>query len=110
MNNDYRVWQDFNNISVEVKIDNIKYNSILYVEKIFFNDKIFNVNFISNNVQIIPFCKEHKYNKDKLKFKVLSSIEENEDEGFVSLNKEIVVDLKSNKKVHFDDEMKKNSI
>lgn len=36
MNNDYRVWQDFNNISVEVKIDNIKYNSILYVEKIFF--------------------------------------------------------------------------
>lgn len=35
MNNDYRVWQDFNNISVEVKIDNIKYNSNLYVEKIF---------------------------------------------------------------------------
>lgn len=34
MNNDYRVRQDFNNISVEVKIDNIKYNSILYVEKI----------------------------------------------------------------------------
>lgn len=32
MNNDYRVWQDFNNISVEVKIDNIKYNSMLYVE------------------------------------------------------------------------------
>ena len=199
MNNDYRVWQDFNNISVEVKIDNIKYNSMLYVEngmlklkidctkniekfdrniniidiingkilkdgtkvafincfhyeiqslgigkneyiysiyridrvflgtnltnkqvkKIsacevvyqsiddFFNDKIFNVNFISNSVQIIPFCKEHKYNKDKLKFKVLSSIEENEDEGFVMLNKEIVVDLKSNKKVHFDDAMKK---
>ena len=71
----------------------------------FFNDKIFNVNFISNSVQIIPFCKEHKYNKDKLKFKVLSSIEENE--GFVRLNKEIVVDLKSNKKVHFDDAMKK---
>ena len=32
MNKDYKVWQDFNNISVEVKIDNIEYNAILYVE------------------------------------------------------------------------------
>lgn len=32
MNKDYKLWQDFNNISVEVKIDNVKYNAILYVE------------------------------------------------------------------------------
>ena len=199
MDNDYRVWQDFNNISVEVKIDNIKYNSILYIKngmlelkidctkniekfdrnikiidiingkilkdstkvtfincfhhgmqslgagkdgyiysiykvdrvllgiglvnkkikKIsacevifksiddFFNERIFNVNFISNNVQIKSFCKEHKYNQDKLIFKVLSRIEENEDEGYVLLNKEIVVDLKNTKKICFDDTMKK---
>lgn len=65
------------------------------------------MNFTSHNVQIIPFCKKHKYNKDKLIFEVLSSIEENEDEGFIRMNKEIVVYLKSNKKVCFDDLIKK---
>ena len=29
---DYKSWEDFNNISVEVKIENVKYNAILYVE------------------------------------------------------------------------------
>lgn len=199
MNNDYKVWKDFNNISVEVKIDSIKYNSILYVEdemlklkvdctkniekfneniniidsingKIlkdntkvtfincfhygmqnigigkneytysiyridriflglnltniqmkkfnnckvvyqsiddFFNERIFKVDWISNKVQIMPFYKGHKYNKDKLNFEVLSRIEENEDEHFVKLDKEIVVDLESDRKVSFDDIIKK---
>lgn len=193
----YKVWQDFNNISVEVEIDNIKYNSILYVEnemlklkvdcteniekfnrniniidiingkilkdnievafmkcfhygmqnigtrkneyiysiykidriflgsnltnmqkfndcKIiyqsiddFFNARIFSIDWISQKVQIMPFYKEHKYSRNKVNFTVLSGIEENEDEYFVRLDKEIVVELKSDKKVHFDDMIEK---
>lgn len=29
---EYKTWKDFNNISVEVKIEDIKYNATLYVE------------------------------------------------------------------------------
>lgn len=194
-----KAWQDFNNISVEVEIDNSKYNSVLYVEnemlklkvdctkniekfnsniniidiingKIikdstkvtfincfhygiqsigvweneyiysiyridrvflginlnniqvkeisackvvyqsiddFFDDKIFNVDFVAKGVQILPFCKEHKYLDDKMNFVVLSDIEENINEGFVKLSKKIVVDLKSNKKACLDDIIRK---
>ncbi len=194
-----KAWQDFNNTSVEVEIDNSKYNSVLYVEnemlklkvdctkniekfnsniniidiingKIikdstkvtfincfhygiqsigvgeneyiysiyridrvflginlnniqikeisackvvyqsiddFFDDKIFNVDFVAKGVQILLFCKEHKYLDDKMNFVVLSDIEENINEGFVKLSKKIVVDLKSNKKACLDDIIRK---
>ena len=157
MNNDYRVWQDFNNISVEVKIDNIKYNSILYVENERLKLKIDctkNIEKFDRNINIIDIINgkilkdgtkvafincfhygmqslgvgknEYIYsiyridrvflgtNLKNMQVKKISackvvyqSIEENEDEGFIRLNKEIVVYLKSNKKVCFDDVMKK---
>lgn len=199
MNNNYKIWQDFNNISVKIKINNINYNAILYVEnemlklkvdctknierinenqniidvingKIlkddtkvtfincvhygmqhmgfdeneytyaiyridrllldlnlnnmqikkfnnckvvydsiedFFNEEIFDVDWISRKVQIMPFYKSHECNKEKLSFEMLSTIEENEDEYLVKLSKKIVVKLDFNKKVRIDDIIKR---
>ena len=55
MNKDYKLWQDFNNISVEVKIDKVNYNAILYVENEMLKLK---VDCTKNVVLIVsyPFC------------------------------------------------------
>lgn len=199
MNKDYKLWQDFNNISVEVKIDNVRYNAILYVEnemlklkvdctknaenfneniniidiingdilrdntkvafincfhygmkhisngnnnytysiyridrlllglnlnnleieefnacKVvydsiddFFDEKTFDIDWKKQEIQIISSCKMHEYNNEKLTFEMLSTIEENIDEYYVKLNKEIIVKLECAKKVNFEEMMKK---
>lgn len=200
MNCEYNSWKNFNNISVEVKIDNVKYNAILYVEnemlklkvnctrniekfnenintidiingnilrdntkvafincsnyeikhisngnndyatysiyrinrlllglnlnnleiekvnscKVvydsiddFFDEKTFDIDWIKQKVQIISSCKMHEYNNEKLRFDMLATIEENIDEYYVKLNKEIIVKLECARKVNFNEIMKK---
>lgn len=199
MNYEYKSWKDFNNISVEVKIENVKYNAILYVEnqilkikvdctknvenfnenrniiniitgkilkdnikisfikcfhygmkhtsngdkeytysiyridrillginlknteikrfnicKIvyeniedFFNEKIFDIDWIKQKVQIILSHKIHKFNNEKISFEMISSIEEDVDKYCVILSKKIIVKLECNRKVNFDEIMKK---
>lgn len=195
----YKSWKDFNNIGVDVNIDNVTYNAILYIEnemlklkvdctknvekfneninivdiingeilrdntKVafincfhygmkhisngnneytysiyridrlllglnlnnleiekfnackavydsiddFFDEKTFDIDWIKQKVQIISSCKMHEYNNEKLRFEMLSTIEENIDEHYVKLNKEIIVKLECAKKVNFAEMMKK---
>lgn len=73
----------------------------------FFDEKIFDIDWIKQKVQIISSCKMHEYNNEKLRFEMLSTIEENIDEYYVKLNKEIIVKLECAKKVNFAEMMKK---